>query len=136
MYIVYWVVGMFCGWLTLPTHPSAPNSHDTNHHAVPNKEYATAGSTVSAWLGLISAACWSCDSHVIVMWYQRVCDCRQIGLVRPHSAACWSCDSHVIVMWYQRVCDCIQYCFGLVRPHHTYTHMHQITLYKSSEPTC
>ena len=29
--------------------------HDTNHHVVPWSIYATADSTVSAWLGLISA---------------------------------------------------------------------------------
>ena len=28
------------------------------------REGATADSTVSAWLGLISAVCWSCDCHV------------------------------------------------------------------------
>ena len=42
-----------------------------------------------AWLGFISAACWSCDSHVIVMWYQRVCNCRQycVSLVRLHQCS-------------------------------------------------
>ena len=50
---------------------------------------ATADRAVSAWLGLISAVCWSCDSHVIVMCCQRVCNCRQgcFGLVGPHQCS-------------------------------------------------
>ena len=35
---------------------------------------------------------------LIIMWYQRACNCRQycsawLGLI---SAVCWSCDSHVM----------------------------------------
>ena len=39
--------------------------YDHCGHEVP-KECGTADSTVSAWLDLISAVCWSRDSHVTI----------------------------------------------------------------------
>ena len=55
-------------------------------------------------LGFISAVCWSCDCHVIVMWCQSV-NCRHycFSLVGPHQ---YSTAQAAVVPWVY-TCACI-----------------------------